>query len=69
MGVVVPKRALRILFLTFLALPLAAVAAEQQGTGNAKPVAQRAPAPPTLGKISPTSRDVCGKHPNLKQCS
>ncbi len=55
-------------------------ACAQQGhepAGNAKMAPQPPPAPPATGshanapagKLSLTSRDVCVKHPNLKQCS
>jgi hypothetical protein len=73
-----PKRAIRILCMVVsVILPLAAEAADQSHA-TAKAVAPQpttvpnqspshSSAPP--GKFTALYRDVCDKHPNLKQCS
>jgi hypothetical protein len=71
-----PNPAVRILFSAVLAafvLPGAANATDQSSDGG-----KSAPAPTTSAgsrgnttpaKFTPATRDVCKKHPNLKQCS
>jgi hypothetical protein len=73
-----PKRSVRILILAMLGVaPLQGQAAEQN-RGNNKAATQQTPPPtgqsqpqPTAqpAKFTPVNRDVCDKHPNLKQCA
>lgn len=72
-----PMRAVRILSVVIAAGLAGPVHAAQQGHDTSKIAAQ--PAPPTPpnsthastppAKPATLSRDVCDKHPNLKQCS
>jgi hypothetical protein len=73
-----PKRAIRILCMAIgVMLPLAAEAADQTHATAKAAVPQPSPAPnqsqahPNAqpGKYVALYRDVCDKHPNLKQCS
>jgi hypothetical protein len=70
-----PKRVVGILIISVLTGICGAAGAAQQTHGNAKPVATTQPPPSpqqtsaTTAKFAPVSRDVCAKHPNLKQCS
>jgi len=75
-----PNSAVRILVSATLVASLFSgpAGADQQSRDNTKPTSQPAqPAPtpahgnaaPNAGKFAPVSRDVCEKHPNLKQCS
>jgi hypothetical protein len=69
-----PKRAIRILVMSVM-LPLAAEAADQSHAPAKAAVQQPAATPsPTRANVQPVKftavyRDVCDKHPNLKQCS
>jgi hypothetical protein len=72
-----PKRVVGILIVGVLAALSGAAGAPQQGNGTSKTASQPArpqPSPASqtntaTGKFAPVSRDVCAKHPNLKQCS
>ncbi|HTW36109.1 MAG TPA: hypothetical protein VMD53_15930 [Rhizomicrobium sp.] len=71
-----PKQAVGILIVGVLAALSSGAGAAQQDHGTGKTASQPAPPPPTpvsqataAGKFAPVSRDVCAKHPNLKQCS
>ena len=73
-----PKRVVGILIVGVLAaLGGAAGAAQQNHTANKtasqqpqpQPVSSPAPVNATAAKFMAISRDVCAKHPNLKQCS
>jgi hypothetical protein len=72
-----PKRVVGILIISVLAGICGAASAAQQGHGSAKSVAPATTQPPpspqqtsaSAAKFAPVSRDVCAKHPNLKQCS
>jgi len=75
-GATMPKRAIRILCIAMsVMLPLAAEAADQSrapakaavqqpATSQSQPRANVRPV-----KFTAAYRDVCDKHPNLKQCS
>ncbi len=71
-----PKRAIRILVMSVM-LPLAAEAADQTHASVKAVVPQPSPASsqsqphPSVqpAKFTALYRDVCDKHPNLKQCS
>ncbi len=69
-----PKQAIRILAMSVM-LPLGAEAAEQSHATAKAVVQQPAPAPnqgQSHASVQPVKflyRDVCDKHPNLKQCS
>jgi hypothetical protein len=71
-----PKRAIRILcMVTSVMLPLAAEAADQTHAPVKAAVQQPAATPSQSHanaqpvKFTAVYRDVCDKHPNLKQCS
>jgi hypothetical protein len=72
-----PKRVVGILIVGVLAALSSAAGAAQQDHGTGKTASQSAPPQPspvsqtntTAAKFVPVSRDVCAKHPNLKQCS
>jgi hypothetical protein len=71
-----PKRVVGILVISVLMGLSAAVNAAEPSHDNGKsatPTTQPAPQPQQTGaappKLLPVSRDVCAKHPNLKQCS
>lgn len=70
-----PKRVVGILAMSVLmGLSVATNAAEQGHDGKSSTLTtQPAPQPQqtnaTTTKLAPVSRDVCAKHPNLKQCS
>ena len=72
-----PKKTVGILIVGVLAALSGAAGAEQHGNGTSKAASQSAPPQPTpvsqtataAVKSVPVSRDVCAKHPNLKQCS
>ncbi len=72
-----PKQSVGILIVGVLAALSSAAGAAQQDHGTSKTAPQPVqPQPttvsqtsPTAGKFVPVSRDVCAKHPNLKQCS
>ena len=72
-----PRKTVGILIVGVLAALSGAADAAQQDHTTTKTVSQ--PAPATSSPVSqtnaantkfvPVSRDVCAKHPNLKQCS
>ena len=74
-----PKRAVRIFVAAVLMGFLGAAGSAHQSRDPGK--TQAAPPPPptpvrstattaaTISKFAPVTRDVCDKHPNLKQCS
>jgi len=72
-----PKQSVGILIVGVLAALSSAAGAEQHGNGTTKTASQPAQPQSTpvsqtntaSGKFAPVSRDVCAKHPNLKQCS
>ena len=76
-----PKRAVRILIAAGLMGLLGAAGSAQSTHDTNKPQATPPPPPapvqlrstaaaaPTPAKYSAGTRDVCDKHPNLKQCS
>jgi hypothetical protein len=71
-----PKKTVGILIVGVLAALGSAAGAEQHGNGTSKTTSQPAPSPTPVSqtntaatKFVPVSRDVCAKHPNLKQCS
>ncbi|HKD20574.1 MAG TPA: hypothetical protein VKB71_01115 [Rhizomicrobium sp.] len=77
-----PKRAVRILIAAGLMSLLGAAGSAQSTHDTNKPQATPPPPPPApvqlratvatapvSTKYSPGTRDVCDKHPNLKQCS
>jgi hypothetical protein len=71
-----PKRVVGILIVGVLAALGSAAGAAQQDHAT-KTASQPAPQPVSMpsqtntnaAKFTPISRDVCAKHPNLKQCS
>jgi len=72
-----PKQTIGILIVGVLAALSGAAGAAQQDNSTTKTASQPAPTQPSpvsqtntgTGKFAPVSRDVCAKHPNLKQCS
>jgi len=66
-----PNGALRILITAAVALTV--LSGADQTHGNGKPTPQPATPPERASapaaKFLPVSKDVCEKHPNLKQCS
>jgi hypothetical protein len=72
-----PKKTIGILIVGVLAALSSAAGAAQQDNSTAKTASQPAQPQPSpvsqtntaTGKFAPVSRDVCAKHPNLKQCS
>jgi len=72
-----PRKTVGILIVGVLAAFSGAAGAEQHGNGTSKAASQPATASTTpvsqtntaATKFVPVSRDVCAKHPNLKQCS
>ncbi|HUO93820.1 MAG TPA: hypothetical protein VMU22_12900 [Rhizomicrobium sp.] len=72
-----PKRVIGILIVAGMAALMGGAGASQQSHDTSKstqpaqpqPIAVRTITNTTAGKVSTISRDVCAKHPNLKQCS
>jgi hypothetical protein len=70
-----PKRVVGILVIAVLAAVTGAAGSQQQGHASTKsaqpaqPQTASAPVSATNAKSTTISRDVCAKHPNLKQCS
>jgi hypothetical protein len=72
-----PKRVVGILIVAGVAALAGGAGASQQSHDTSKsapppqpqPVSARTTTSNTAGKVSTISRDVCAKHPNLKQCS
>lgn len=71
-----PNGAVRILIAAGIAMTVLSGSGTQQTHDTSKPVPQPVSAPATtmpggapVSKAMPISKDVCEKHPNLKQCT